>query len=191
MQTPRFVDIADHKALKWQADFVEAFSAKVLAAKGSANFLLCAAPNSGKTRAAGFAMSHAAEKFKTDLIIVAVPNCAIKRQWAAEVAPYGIALSIEVSNSRLVRRCGIDTALDGIVATYAQISQMPELYRKLCYSRQAMVCLDEVHHLADEKAWGAAALQAFEHAKIRLSLSGTPFRCDGQSIPFQEYQDES
>jgi superfamily II DNA or RNA helicase len=191
MQTPKFVDINGHTALKWQFDFLREFSGKVEASEGSANFLLCAAPNSGKTRAAGFAMAHAAEKFQTELFVVVVPNCAIKRQWASEILPYGISLSMEQSNARLAKRGGIDSALDGIVVTYSQVSQMPELFRKLCHSNTSMVCFDEVHHLGDEKTWGTSALQAFEHADIKLSLSGTPFRCDGQSIPFQEYENAS
>ena len=191
MQTPKFVDINGHKALQWQAKFVKAFSNKVHREDGNTNFLLCAAPNSGKTRAAGFAMMTAAAKFQIDLIVVAVPNCAIQRQWAAEVAPYGIALSTEISNARLIKRCGLDSALDGLVVTYAQVARNPELFRKMCHDRPSMACLDEVDHLGDEKTWGSSALQAFEHTKIRLSLSGTPFRCDGQSIPFQEYQDAS
>ena len=159
MQTPKFVDINGHKALQWQAKFVKAFSNKVHREDGSTNFLLCAAPNSGKTRAAGFAMMTAAAKFQIDLIVVAVPNCAIQRQWAAEVAPYGIALSTEISNARLIKRCGLDSALDGLVVTYAQVARNPELFRKMCHDRPSMACLDEVHHLLDHPANRRSVLQ--------------------------------
>jgi superfamily II DNA or RNA helicase len=40
------------------------------------------------------------------------------------------------------------------------------------------VILDEIHHAGDERAWGESLLVAFEHARRRLALSGTPFRSD-------------
>ena len=51
-----------------------------------------------------------------------------------------------------------------------------------------MVTFDEFHHMAENLSWGEACQEAFEHANIKLSLSATPYRVDGQKIPFQEYE---
>ena len=50
-----------------------------------------------------------------------------------------------------------------------------------------MVVLDELHHAADERAWGDSIRVAFAGARRRLALSGTPFRSDTSAIPFVDY----
>ena len=47
---------------------------------------------------------------------------------------------------------------------------------------------DELHHAADDRAWGAAIQEAFAPARRRLALSGTPFRSDTRAIPFVSYE---
>ncbi len=49
---------------------------------------------------------------------------------------------------------------------------------------------DEIHHAADDRAWGDAIRAAFEPAGRRLALSGTPFRSDVSAIPFVRYRHE-
>ena len=82
----------------------------------------------------------------------------------------------------------VDPALDGFVITYQQVAAFPELYRKIVHDYNAMISLDEFHHLGRNLSWGAACSTAFQFAQIRLCLSGTPVRTDGQAIPFVEYQ---
>ena len=54
-------------------------------------------------------------------------------------------------------------------------------------SRDAFVIFDELHHAADDRAWGASIREAFGGARRRLALSGTPFRSDTRAIPFVAY----
>ncbi|MCB0964375.1 MAG: hypothetical protein KDA98_13935, partial [Acidimicrobiales bacterium] len=49
------------------------------------------------------------------------------------------------------------------------------------------VIFDEIHHAADERAWGDSVRRAFEPSVRRLAISGTPFRSDTQAIPFIRY----
>ena len=49
------------------------------------------------------------------------------------------------------------------------------------------VILDELHHAADDRAWGDSIRVAFGGARRRLALSGTPFRSDTSAIPFVDY----
>ncbi len=76
-------------------------------------------------------------------------------------------------------------AMHGIVTTYQQVATSAPAVRKL--ARGSFVIFDELHHAADERAWGDAIRHAFEDADRRLALSGTPFRSDTRAIPFVDY----
>ena len=47
---------------------------------------------------------------------------------------------------------------------------------------------DEIHHAGDSLSWGEAVREAFEPAKRRLAMTGTPFRSDTNPIPFVTYE---
>ena len=78
--------------------------------------------------------------------------------------------------------------MHGVVTTYQQVATSAPVLRGL--ARNAFVIFDELHHAADDRAWGGAVRQAFEQAARRLALSGTPFRSDVQAIPFVRYADD-
>jgi superfamily II DNA or RNA helicase len=75
--------------------------------------------------------------------------------------------------------------MHGIVTTYQQVASSAELLSRL--ARDAFIVFDELHHAADDRAWGAAIQQAFGESCRRLALSGTPFRSDTRAIPFVSY----
>jgi len=79
----------------------------------------------------------------------------------------------------------------GCAATYAEIANQPQIFRKLTADRPTVAILDEIHHCANERAWGTGIQVAFPHAKLKLLLSGTPFRSDNNEIPFVNYIDGS
>ena len=54
--------------------------------------------------------------------------------------------------------------------------------------KPTLVILDEIHHGGDARSWGDGIREAFEPAKRRLSLTGTPFRSDTNPIPFVTYE---
>ncbi|MES1248780.1 MAG: helicase-related protein, partial [Actinomycetota bacterium] len=76
--------------------------------------------------------------------------------------------------------------MHGVVTSYQQVAASPEAAARL--GDDAFVVFDELHHAADERAWGAAIQQAFADASRRLALSGTPFRSDTRAIPFVRYE---
>jgi superfamily II DNA or RNA helicase len=78
--------------------------------------------------------------------------------------------------------------MHGVVTTYQQVATSAPVLRGL--ARNAFVIFDELHHAADDRAWGDAVRLAFEQAARRLALSGTPFRSDVQAIPFVRYADD-
>ncbi len=63
----------------------------------------------------------------------------------------------------------------------------PLLHRARTENRRTLVVLDEVHHAGDARSWGDAVREAFEPARRRLTLTGTPFRSDDNPIPFVDY----
>ncbi|MDC0162012.1 DEAD/DEAH box helicase family protein [Paracoccaceae bacterium] len=186
---PKLIQSDGHSLLEWQYRCDEKFKEKVKqSANDYTNFSLACAPNSGKTDAASRMMYTAKKNKESMKFIVVCPSDIIKNQWPETAQKYGIILSTEINNRTLAQHQKIANDLDGMVITYGQLAQSPLIFRSLCFAKRTMVCFDETHHMAVTKSWGEAALEAFEFAKIRLSLSGTPFRSDGNLIPFQEYK---
>ena len=187
-----FDDIFDFMArdpFPWQVEQAEAFQKKILDGNGSGNFTLVAAPNSGKTDAAAMNMLIARSKFGVRQFFFLSPTSVIKDQVIEDFSHVGLFFSSGYNNRKLIRS-RLDPVLDGISCSYQQIARFPELYRKLTSDTPTFVCGDEIHHLAKDKSWGDAFKYAFEHAQIRMFMSGTPFRCDGAEIPFVTYKEE-
>ena len=173
--------------MNWQAQMGDQFTQNISDKGGNGTYTCVAAPNSGKTIAAAHCMKLAQDNFETKRYIVVVPSVLIKDGWPEDLSIFGLALSKNITNDQLVR-LKIDPDLDGFVVTYQQVGMFPELYRRLVHDQNSMVVFDEVHHLGSNLSWGAACSNAFEFASIKLCLSGTPFRSDGQEIPFLEYE---
>lgn len=150
------------------------------------DFLCVATPGAGKTRFALAACQALITMGEVSRLVVVAPTAHLRGQWAAAAAKAGVQL-----NHRFVNGDGaLARDFDGLVVTYAAVASAPLLYRKLTADARTLVILDEVHHGADELAWGNALQSAFEPAVRRLLLSGTPFRSDGKPIPFVRYDDE-
>ena len=77
----------------------------------------------------------------------------------------------------------------GVAVTYAQVAAHPVLHRQRTANRRTLVIFDEIHHAGDALSWGEAVREAFEPARRRLALTGTPFRSDANPIPFVTYVD--
>jgi superfamily II DNA or RNA helicase len=152
-----------------------------LAATDAPDFLAVATPGAGKTTFALCAAVHDVAANPGRRLVVVAPTSHLKVQWADAGERFG--LNLEPSWNPTRERLPAD--VHGIVTTYQQVASSPDALRS--YASQAMVILDEIHHAGDDRAWGASVRQAFELAPRRLSLSGTPFRSDTQSIPFVKY----
>jgi superfamily II DNA or RNA helicase len=162
----------------WQKAALERFTATE-----RADFLAVATPGAGKTT---FALTAAvgvlgAADGPRRLVVVA-PTAHLKRQWAEAAAGFGLHLDPAWSATD----GHLPADMHGIVTTYQQVATSAEVLSRV--SAGAMVVFDELHHAADDRAWGASIRQAFEPARRRLALSGTPFRSDTQAIPFLTYE---
>ena len=150
------------------------------------DFLLVATPGAGKTT---YALTVAAEllaRREIAFLTIVTPTEHLKHQWAQAAASFGIAIDSAYRNAQ--GRAGADFA--GVAVTYAQVAAHPALHRQRTENRRTLVIFDEIHHAGDALSWGDAVKEAFDPARRRLALTGTPFRSDANPIPFVSYLDE-
>ncbi len=162
----------------WQQDAYQAYFTD-----DQRDFLLVATPGAGKTT---FALTVAAEllaRREVAAITVVTPTEHLKHQWSHAAHRLGISLDPDFSN--LAGRASAD--FNGVAVTYAQVAAQPALHRQRTLSRRTLVVFDEIHHAGDALSWGEAVRVAFEPARRRLGLTGTPFRSDTNPIPFVTY----
>ena len=159
----------------WQKDALDQF-----VAARRPDFLAVATPGAGKTTFALTAARHRLAIRPGRLIVVA-PTAHLKRQWAQAAARF--ALHLDPAWSAADGTLAPD--MHGVVTTYQQVATSAPALRRLAHG--SFVVFDELHHAADDRAWGNAIRHAFEDADRRLALSGTPFRSDTRSIPFVDY----
>ncbi len=143
-----------------------------------------ATPGAGKTTFALAAIRQALVARTMRRVVVVVPTQHLKLQWALAAEKFDIHLDPEWSAGDGT----LPSDVHGVAVTYQQVAANPAALRRLV--RQAFVVLDEVHHAADARSWGDGIREAFEHAPLRLCLSGTPFRSDQSAIPFVRYVGE-
>ena len=164
----------------WQREALQAYRAA-----GATDFLVTATPGAGKT---AFALSLAGELLASravDRVVVVCPTDHLRTQWAEAALAFGIGLDPTLPNDVGPVR----PDLQGYVTTYAQVAARPAIHEARTRAKRTLVVLDEVHHAGDGLSWGEAVAHAFDGAKRRVSLTGTPFRTrPDERIPFVRYE---
>lgn len=181
-RTRALPDWPDARPLRsWQQEATEA-----VRAHSGASFLASATPAAGKTT---FGLHIAHRMLSANFVsrvVVAGPTTHICRQWAADAARYGIDLEPNRPNSD-----GPESGdFDGVAVTYQTIAAGPDTHRRAAISGPTLLIADEPHHMGDQAAWGLRARAAFDGARFRLLLSGTPFRSDNSAIPWVTYDED-
>jgi superfamily II DNA or RNA helicase len=147
------------------------------------DFLLSATPGAGKT---AFALTVAARLLASReiaAVTVVTPTEHLKHQWARAAHGFGIRMDSAYRNAQ----GRLSAEFNAVAVTYAQVAAHPVLHRRRTEIRRTLVIFDEIHHAGDALSWGDAVREAFEPARRRLSLTGTPFRSDSSQIPFVNY----
>ena len=175
-------DWPDDRPLRsWQQEATEA-----VRAHSGASFLASATPAAGKTT---FGLHIAHRMLRAGFVsrvVVAGPTTHICRQWAADAGRYGIDLEPNRPNAD-----GPESAdFHGLAVTYQTIAAGPETHRLAAGCRPTLLIADEPHHMGDLAAWGLRTRKAFDGARFRLLLSGTPFRSDNSAIPWVSYDED-
>ncbi len=155
-------------------------------AHSATSFLASATPAAGKTTF-GLHIAHRMLSAKfVSRVVVAGPTTHICRQWAADAGRYGIDLEPNRPNSD-----GPESAdFHGVALTYQTIAAGPDAHRLAAARRPTLLIADEPHHMGDLAAWGVRTRRAFDGARFRLLLSGTPFRSDNSAIPWVTYDED-
>ncbi len=151
------------------------------------DFLLVATPGAGKTAYALTVAKELLTRREIVAVTIVTPTEHLKYQWAQAARRFGIAIDPSYRNAQ--GRAGAD--FHGVAVTYAQVAAHPALHRGRTENRTTLVIFDEVHHAGDALSWGDAVKEAFDPAKRRLALTGTPFRSDANPIPFVTYVPEA
>jgi superfamily II DNA or RNA helicase len=151
------------------------------------DFLVVATPGAGKTTYALTIARELLARREVMSVTIITPTEHLKHQWSQAAERFGIAIDSKYRNSQ--GKAGAD--FTGVAVTYAQVAAHPALHRQRTENRRTLVIFDEVHHAGDALSWGEAVREAFEPARRRLALTGTPFRSDANPIPFVTYVPEA
>ncbi len=145
------------------------------------DWLVTATPGAGKTT---YALATARQLWDSGVIrriVVVTPTDHLRSQWRGAAVRAGFRLDAVPNGERL------PADAHGAVVTYAQVAAQPALHRARTNGRATLVIFDEIHHAGDAMSWGTAAVDAFEPARRRISITGTPFRSDQARIPHIRY----
>jgi superfamily II DNA or RNA helicase len=164
-----------------------------LFSRDQSSVLVSATMAAGKT---SLGVAIAAELLKGNVrrVIVVTTSRNLQKSWIEWADKFGIDLLRTFDPKK-----GIPPDCHGVVITYArlctyyqeQMTSFSEYLKGYATEAQTLVILDEPHHLSksDESGWGENAKTAFEFARYRLLLTGTPWRSDRTAIPFVDYDD--
>ena len=149
-------------------------------------FLASATPAAGKTTFGLHVAHRMLSAGAVARVVVVAPTTHICRQWAADAARYGIDLEPNRPNGE-----GPEPRdRHGVTVTYQTIAAGPGVHRRRAQALPTLLIADEPHHLGEQAAWGTTAVEAFGAARLKLLLSGTPFRSDNTAIPWVRYDDD-
>jgi len=167
---------------RWQAHAIEQFMRKLFP-----NFLCEATPGAGKTRVGAEIAFRLHKSREIEYVVVVVPSTHLRKQTSdAFRETTGLQLNYEWKPGLGEFPRGV---FCGVVVTYNTILGNAAMFRRLCNKCPALVVLDEIHHASEKQSWGIQLHEAFELARFRVLLSGTPFRSDNGRIPFVRYVD--
>ena len=159
----------------WQRRFVDAYHDA-----NQKTFVAVVCPAAGKTIGGLKIAFDLRELTICRKVFIVVHTENLRRQWIAEARRFGLELQAGYSP--------IAVAANGYVLTYQQLAKGGEALRHEVRRSKGLVIFDEIHHVGENKSWGADVRHIFYDAKRRLLLTGTAFRHDNERIAFVHYK---
>ena len=139
--------------------------------------LVFAGPGAGKTLGALLAFKAMQQEGRLQRFVVFCHRTSILSQWQSAAGRLGLQLEEWPCSDQA----------DGVLITYQgagrQLEQLREDLRHWGLTGSLAIA-DEAHHLGldpdepDNTAWGGTFLELTQHCRLRLGLTGTPFRAD-------------
>ena len=139
--------------------------------------LVFAGPGAGKTLGALLAFKAMQQEGRLQRFVVFCHRTSILSQWQSAAGRLGLQLEEWPCSDQA----------DGLLITYQgagrQLEQLGEDLRQWGLAGTLAIA-DEAHHLGldpdepDNTAWGGTFLELTQHCRLRLGLTGTPFRAD-------------
>lgn len=172
------------KPRQWQLEFLEKFHGQLqeLASDPDRGFLLDATPGAGKTVAYLAAANMLQKLGLIDWVVVVVPAEPLLGQVAREAkALYGLELRHSATAS------GPDRLYRGEVITIHSVKNRSDA-SIISRNGRVFVVVDEMHHKGAGNTWGQSLVAALGKAKYKLQCTGTPFRSDGDAMPWCKYK---
>ena len=175
----------------WQRQLVQLLRARLLAAIPTGqDVLVHAGPGAGKTLGALLAFERLQREQRLDRFVVFCHRSSIANQWHQAAARLGLVLGTWQDGA-------LESSGDGLLISYQSAARHRQRLLELLdpgaeerdplrLHRQTrwLAIADEVHHLGvdpeepEAAAWGYAFTSLTRQARLRLGLSGTPFRAD-------------
>ena len=156
---------AHDKSLKWWAN-----------EENNKNFVINAAPGSGKTLCASFIAKSLIDLKQIDQVVVIAPRSEVVKQWSRDFKKVTGRYMEKVTESQLSYT---ENSTD-VAATWAALEGLKQFLSEICIKRRVLVICDEHHHAAEDASWGLNADSSFSKSKYTLILTGTPVRSDGK-----------
>lgn len=173
---PSLCPVTSRHLRAWQQQALDAYTST-----HPQDWLVTATPGAGKTTFALAVARHLWTTGRIRRLIVITPTDHLRRQWVEAGQVSGFDLRSTPNGEKLPRDA------DGVVATYAQVAAAPQVHEARTLTRPTMVIFDEIHHAGDDRSWGTGVVDAFDEARHRLAITGTPFRSDDTRIPHIRY----
>lgn len=143
--------------------------------------LIHAGPGAGKTLGALLAFQAMRSESRLEHALVFCHRTSILSQWQGAASRLGLRLDLWNGPS------SASGEADGWLLSYQGAGRQQEILKaELAHWNQEMLLTiaDEAHHLGvdpdepDGPVWGRTFLELSSHARLRLGLTGTPFRAD-------------
>ncbi len=151
------------------------------------DLLVHAGPGAGKTFGTLLGYRAMKKEGKLSRIIIFCHRNSISNQWRE--ASFKVGLKLDNWDSVSQKKENIDL-IDGVVLTYQSASKNLEKLKEAIssWSSDSTIAIaDEVHHLgidpespdqSEGQVWGKTFLELTAQFRLRIGLTGTPFRAD-------------
>ncbi len=169
----------------WQRQLIQLLRARLHSPRGAAgepeDVLVHAGPGAGKTLGALLGFARLQQEQHLDRFVVFCHRSSIAEQWQA--AARRLQLNLQPWRDGAGPPAGADGWLLSYQGAGRHRQQLHHLLQTPVLGRWLAIA-DEVHHLGldpdepEAAAWGAAFSQLSGDARLRVGLTGTPFRAD-------------